>query len=166
MVRSLGARTSRGERALVPYFTAGDPSLALTRDLVVEASRPITARKESERVLRNLADSLVTADRHKDEFLAMLAHELRNPLAPLRNIVPLLRSMRRMTWFSVSATLTPFEAASSAMPLGPLNVASLAGPPSPVKPRLPVPATCLSIPDFKSKRSPPFCLFGPWHSKQ
>jgi tryptophan synthase alpha chain len=29
----------RGERALVPYFTAGDPSLALTRRLVVEAAR-------------------------------------------------------------------------------------------------------------------------------
>lgn len=33
-----------------------------------------------------------TADRRKDEFLAMLAHELRNPLAPLRNAIPLLRS--------------------------------------------------------------------------
>jgi signal transduction histidine kinase/DNA-binding response OmpR family regulator len=31
------------------------------------------------------------ADRHKDEFLAMLAHELRNPLAPLTNALHLLR---------------------------------------------------------------------------
>jgi PAS domain S-box-containing protein len=31
------------------------------------------------------------ADRRKDEFLAMLAHELRNPLAPIRNAVELLR---------------------------------------------------------------------------
>jgi len=30
---------ARGERALVPYFTAGDPSLADTRRLVVEAAR-------------------------------------------------------------------------------------------------------------------------------
>jgi tryptophan synthase alpha chain len=29
----------RGERALIPYFTAGDPSLAVTRDLVAEAAR-------------------------------------------------------------------------------------------------------------------------------
>jgi tryptophan synthase alpha chain len=29
----------QGERALIPYFTAGDPSLALTRQLVVEASK-------------------------------------------------------------------------------------------------------------------------------
>ena len=31
--------------------------------------------------------ALKEADRHKDEFLAMLAHELRNPLAPIRNAV-------------------------------------------------------------------------------
>jgi PAS domain S-box-containing protein len=34
--------------------------------------------------------ALETADRQKDEFLAMLAHELRNPLAPLRNASELL----------------------------------------------------------------------------
>jgi PAS domain S-box-containing protein len=36
-------------------------------------------------------DALRQADRRKDEFLAMLAHELRNPLAPIRNGVQLLR---------------------------------------------------------------------------
>jgi signal transduction histidine kinase/ActR/RegA family two-component response regulator len=35
--------------------------------------------------------SLREADRRKDEFLAMLAHELRNPLAPMRNSLHLLR---------------------------------------------------------------------------
>ena len=34
---------------------------------------------------------LKAADRHKDEFLAMLAHELRNPLAPIRNAVQIMR---------------------------------------------------------------------------
>jgi two-component system CheB/CheR fusion protein len=62
------------------------------RKLVVQADRPITERKETERILRNLADDLVAADRNKDEFLAMLAHELRNPLAPLRNLVTVLKS--------------------------------------------------------------------------
>ncbi|HEV7803219.1 MAG TPA: CheR family methyltransferase, partial [Burkholderiales bacterium] len=62
------------------------------RKCVVEANRPIVERKESDRILRRLADDLVTADRHKDEFLAMLAHELRNPLAPLRNVVTFLKS--------------------------------------------------------------------------
>lgn len=44
----------------------------------------ITKRKE-------LEESLRIADRRKDEFLATLAHELRNPLAPIRNAVHLLR---------------------------------------------------------------------------
>jgi signal transduction histidine kinase len=35
--------------------------------------------------------ALKEADRHKDEFLAMLAHELRNPLAPIHNAVQLMR---------------------------------------------------------------------------
>ncbi|MGE5640394.1 MAG: ATP-binding protein [Clostridia bacterium] len=39
-----------------------------------------------------IAESLREADRRKDEFLAILAHELRNPLAPLRNA---LEAMRR-----------------------------------------------------------------------
>jgi signal transduction histidine kinase len=34
---------------------------------------------------------LKEADRHKDEFLAMLAHELRNPLAPIRNAVQIMQ---------------------------------------------------------------------------
>ncbi len=38
-----------------------------------------------------LYQSLQEADRHKNEFLAMLAHELRNPLAPVRNAVEVMR---------------------------------------------------------------------------
>ena len=40
---------------------------------------------------RRAEEGLREADRRKDEFLAMLAHELRNPLAPIRNAVRLLR---------------------------------------------------------------------------
>lgn len=50
------------------------------RGAVIGASkvaRDITERKRAEQALRD-------ADRRKDEFLAMLAHELRNPLAPIR----------------------------------------------------------------------------------
>ncbi len=37
-------------------------------------------------------EALKDADRRKDEFLAMLAHELRNPLAPVRNAVEIMRT--------------------------------------------------------------------------
>jgi PAS domain S-box-containing protein len=51
----------------------------------------ITERKQAELLLRHQAEALALADQRKDEFLAMLAHELRNPLAPIRNAVHLLR---------------------------------------------------------------------------
>jgi signal transduction histidine kinase/ActR/RegA family two-component response regulator len=41
---------------------------------------------------RRAEDALRVADRRKDEFLATLAHELRNPLAPIRNALRLLRA--------------------------------------------------------------------------
>jgi PAS domain S-box-containing protein len=49
-----------------------------------KVARDITERKQAEAVLRE-------ADRRKDEFLAILAHELRNPLAPIRNSLHILR---------------------------------------------------------------------------
>jgi CheY-like chemotaxis protein len=50
----------------------------------------ITERKHAEQRLRQQAADLSEADRRKNEFLAMLAHELRNPLAPIRNTIELL----------------------------------------------------------------------------
>ena len=52
----------------------------------------ITERRKLEDSLAARASDLVRADRSKDEFLAMLAHELRNPLAPLRNAAVILRT--------------------------------------------------------------------------
>jgi PAS domain S-box-containing protein len=49
-------------------------------------------RTRLEEELRRRVDELAAADRHKNEFLAMLGHELRNPLAPIRNSLALLRS--------------------------------------------------------------------------
>jgi PAS domain S-box-containing protein len=59
---------------LSPILVNGEPVAvsAIVRD--------ISERKQTERALKN-------ADRRKDEFLATLAHELRNPLAPMRNAV-------------------------------------------------------------------------------
>jgi len=53
-----------------------------------KVARDISARKRDEQALRE-------ADRRKDEFLATLAHELRNPLAPIRNSLGLLEQASR-----------------------------------------------------------------------
>ncbi|HTU16905.1 MAG TPA: response regulator [Gemmataceae bacterium] len=57
--------------------------LALAEDLAGRAAIAL----DNARLYRNVQE----ADRHKNEFLSMLAHELRNPLAPIRNAVQLLR---------------------------------------------------------------------------
>ena len=48
------------------------------------------ARQDSEEMAR-LYREIQESERRKDEFLAMLAHELRNPLAPIRNALHILR---------------------------------------------------------------------------
>ena len=53
----------------------------------------LLARMASDYIERTSAEQrLIEADRRKTEFLAMLAHELRNPLAPIGNAVEILRS--------------------------------------------------------------------------
>jgi signal transduction histidine kinase len=54
----------------------------------VELERKVRERTEE---LARLNDSLKQADKRKDEFLATLAHELRNPLAPIRNALEIMR---------------------------------------------------------------------------
>ena len=51
----------------------------------------ITERQRDAARLHELNAELALADRKKDEFLATLAHELRNPLAPLRNVLEILK---------------------------------------------------------------------------
>src|SRR4051812_5773786 len=51
----------------------------------VKVLRDQTERKMLEDELRRRAEALIEADRRKNEFLAMLAHELRNPLGPILN---------------------------------------------------------------------------------
>jgi signal transduction histidine kinase len=55
------------------------------------AALAASAAKETE-----LSGRLHEADRRKDEFLALLAHELRNPLAPVRNAVSIMRKKENL----------------------------------------------------------------------
>ncbi len=73
-----------------------DDSAAPIRDAegqmigVVLVFRDVTERRQAQRALGQRAEELAEADRRKNEFLAMLAHELRNPLAPIRSGLDLL----------------------------------------------------------------------------
>ncbi|MBK7976175.1 MAG: response regulator [Deltaproteobacteria bacterium] len=57
----------------------------------VSVVRDVTEQRLSERAVREREHQLEEADRRKDEFIAMLAHELRNPLVPIRTGVELLK---------------------------------------------------------------------------
>ena len=56
--------------------------------------RDVSDRSRLERKMQEQAEALADLHRRKDEFLAMLSHELRNPLAPIANAVQLLRLQR------------------------------------------------------------------------
>jgi signal transduction histidine kinase/ActR/RegA family two-component response regulator len=60
-------------------------------DLYARHAADLIERLRFEEALRKSEAQLREADRRKDEFVATLAHELRNPLAPIRNAVELLQ---------------------------------------------------------------------------
>ena len=77
-----GTATATGagsESYALPLFTDGGEYLGH-----IGTSLDITERKQVE-------EALSEADSRKDEFLAMLAHELRGPLAPIRNSIEIMR---------------------------------------------------------------------------
>jgi PAS domain S-box-containing protein len=78
--RADGSQIWIGYRGQAEYDSAGRP--VRTFGVVMD----ITERKKAEQVLRD-------ADREKDDFIATLSHELRNPLAPIRNAVNALRQL-------------------------------------------------------------------------
>jgi PAS domain S-box-containing protein len=60
----------------------------------VSVVRDVTEQRRVDAELRLRAEELKDADKRKDEFIAMLAHELRNPLVPIRTAVELLKKAR------------------------------------------------------------------------
>jgi PAS domain S-box-containing protein len=58
---------------------------------VVAVVQDITERKRMEEEIAQYVEALKEADRCKDEFIATLAHELRNPLTPIRSCVQMFR---------------------------------------------------------------------------
>ncbi|HVE89636.1 MAG TPA: PAS domain S-box protein [Burkholderiaceae bacterium] len=80
--RHLGAVVSMHD------ITAGKQAAAALREAHDDLERRVAARTAE---LDAANSALQQADRRKDEFLATLAHELRNPLAPLRNGLQVMR---------------------------------------------------------------------------
>jgi PAS domain S-box-containing protein len=81
--------TKRGQRVEVEFVSNVYPVDNL---LVAQCNvRDISERTKLERKTTEEATALADLHRRKDEFLAMLSHELRNPLAPILNAVHLLR---------------------------------------------------------------------------
>jgi PAS domain S-box-containing protein len=66
-------------------------ALAQEEALRKDAETAARALAQTQEVLHKRVAELADADRHRNEFLAILAHELRNPLAPLKNAVQILR---------------------------------------------------------------------------
>lgn len=77
--------TERAERLVA--------AVAAQAAVAVESARAHQALKREIEQRKQAEHALSQADRRKDEFLAMLAHELRNPLAPIRNATELLSHM-------------------------------------------------------------------------
>jgi signal transduction histidine kinase len=77
---TLQAEKNRELESLNLHLQKANAELAAS-NLALQAEIAERARAEA---------ALLEADRHKDEFLAILAHELRNPLAPIRNAVEIM----------------------------------------------------------------------------
>src|SRR5688572_14893432 len=72
----------------------GDAQLRIIAQLQQQAAAleaETIQRRHAESALRQKMEQLADADRRKDEFLAMLGHELRNPLAPVTTALQLMR---------------------------------------------------------------------------
>jgi PAS domain S-box-containing protein len=80
-----------GEARWMTYKVLTLPDAAGRPVAFATVSQDVTERKRLEDSLRRVAADLSEADRRKNEFLAMLAHELRNPLAPISHAIRALR---------------------------------------------------------------------------
>jgi PAS domain S-box-containing protein len=88
----LPLKTKSGQQAEVEFVSN---VYQVDHRLVAQCNiRDISERIRLERKMKEQAEALADLHRRKDEFLAMLSHELRNPLAPIMNAVHLLGLQR------------------------------------------------------------------------
>lgn len=102
MICLVGTDLSRleADRALLTELREHQQALKDSRTKALELmSQALAAREQAAQLARDLRES----DRQKDAFLATLAHELRNPLAPIRNALEILRLQNAGTAAAVEA---------------------------------------------------------------
>ncbi len=100
LTNRIGAAIAGGKRYEAEYRTVADGQVRwrlerghIINDPVGQPARLIGVSMDvTER--KRLEEALLEADHRKDEFLAMLAHELRNPLAPIRNAARVLDQLQ------------------------------------------------------------------------
>ncbi|MCF2447650.1 PAS domain-containing protein [Dyadobacter sp. CY345] len=113
-----GARALRGERVLPPVemqYTMDDGNTIWTHVAAVplinsegKVTGQVTIVTDIDQ-LKSAEYALQQADRRKDEFLAMLAHELRNPMSTIRNGLSVLSLTRSESDSVMEQTLTLME---------------------------------------------------------
>jgi PAS domain S-box-containing protein len=84
------ARLAKGDGSLLPVHLGLHALQGGAGGLVGVFVTDLTEQKQHEALAR-AQEALREADQRKNEFLAILAHELRNPLAPIRNGIDILR---------------------------------------------------------------------------
>jgi len=84
-------RGRRRDGSTFPMELAVSETRLGVRRIFTGIVRDITAYKKAVEERMALVVELKDADQRKDQFLAMLAHELRNPLAPISNAVQIMR---------------------------------------------------------------------------
>ena len=90
----LTARARDGKETVVSYNATTFHDRDRKLQGVFAAARDVTERSRFEMQMREQAAKLSDLHHRKDEFLAMLSHELRSPLAPIANAVQLLGLQR------------------------------------------------------------------------
>jgi signal transduction histidine kinase len=91
--RTLGALALGGSRKLEARDLVTLQELVNRAAIALDNARLYSSLQREIVRSRQAEESLQDANRRKDEFLAMLSHELRNPLAPIRNAVEVIRRL-------------------------------------------------------------------------